>query len=229
MDYWFLILKGIDFYEKIIIILLKGDFVMRSFFKQIIVSSLFLTAVALPLSDVDAIRPPYIGERTGLEYQTVVNNRYSDWQKNAVYKFLGDYDFRRGQAIRLFPNTVWNVQELEYFLKHRCNAIELLDSQGITDKWVRFRNKTCIYKFIDDNIDYFRQMYARRSVMKTLISNGVHLESDSLTEFVNIVKSDLGDLDLADETFTDHQKWEYLEQHRAQIRPNIISGIYEYI
>ena len=160
-----------------------------------------------------------IGFRTGEPHkkeETYSQTRMAEYIRQQVHEYLGIYDFKTGQAVQLFPNNKWKQEELEFFLKSRCDAVRLLEVQGIKDKWVRFERKTAMYKFIDENIDYFREQVRRPSIMKDLIERGIHVSSEGLTTAVNRIKRDLRDSYLAHEIWTDSTKWSYLEEHYEQ-------------
>ena len=116
----------------------------------------------------------------------------------------------------MFPDEKWRYEELGFFLKTRCGALELLESQGIEAKWLRFCEKTTMYKFIDENIDYFREKVERPSIMKDLIERGIHVSSDGLTTAVNRIKRELNETDFVKETWVDAMKWSYLEERYEQ-------------
>ena len=190
---------------------------MKNIGKIMVISGVIVSlGMLVNVLKVNAMRR---GRQTGVLQRTEESysqTRKAEYQRQQVIEYLGDYDFRTGQAVQLFPDKKWILKELQFFLKTRCGALELLESQGIEVKWVRFERKTAMYKFIDENIDYFREKVGRPSIMKDLIDSGIHVSSDGLTTAVNKIKRRLNETDFVTETWVDAMKWSYQEEHYEQ-------------
>ena len=183
---------------------------MKNIGRIMVISGIIVSlGMLINVLNVNAMRG---GGLTGVPRKTegsYSQTREAERMRQRVNGYLEGYDFRTGQAIKLFPDEKWQFITLNFFIKIKCSILNNSDAP----KYICLYNKVMAYKFIDDNIDYFSNK-AGESLLWNLVNKGIGLSNDQLIELINHIKFRLHEPGvLADKTWSDEMIWSYLDNH----------------